>query len=186
MKTHKSAWHAVSEQIRYFNKYILNPIMLSWAGRTWSPYAVVRHRGRTSERPYSTPVLAMAHNDHFVIPLPYGKHVDWCKNVLANEGCFLTWKGATHKTTSPVLLPPEQGLPAFPTWIQTLLERSETEQYLRLYDEDLTLPQEPALAPWAAHRAREERTLMLIAGGIAGLTLVGLGLLLRRSARSRS
>jgi deazaflavin-dependent oxidoreductase (nitroreductase family) len=184
--TNRVGWHAISEHVRYFNKHILNPIMLSWAGRKWSPYAVIRHRGRISGRAYSTPVLARIANEHLVIPLPYGKHVDWCRNILAGNGCFITWKGETYHATAPALLEADEGLLAFPGWIQALLEQTGTEYYLQLRKAAHVPADDPGLEPWAEHRAREQRALMLITGGVAGLVLIGLLLTLRRLAQQRA
>jgi len=48
--------------------------------------SVIRHVGRTSGRPYETPVQAVATDDGFVIALPYGPNTDWLKNVLVSVG----------------------------------------------------------------------------------------------------
>lgn len=65
--------------IRRFNRSILNPLTLRIAGNHLRIYAAVQHRGRHSGQTYSTPVVARPLGDGFVIPLPYGKQVDWCQ-----------------------------------------------------------------------------------------------------------
>jgi hypothetical protein len=41
--------------------------------------------GRTSGRPYETPVEAFATDDGFLVALPYGPDTDWLKNVLVDH-----------------------------------------------------------------------------------------------------
>lgn len=132
MQTQVSLRQQLMERVRYFNKRYLNPFTLSFAGRPHSPYAIVQHVGRTSGRIYATPVLAMADGDDFVIPLPYGTHVDWCRNVLAAGACTIGFQGQAFRVGEPELVSPSEGLPAFPGWTQSMLVRAGTEQFLRL------------------------------------------------------
>jgi deazaflavin-dependent oxidoreductase (nitroreductase family) len=67
--------------IKRFNKYVTNPMMLRFSGRS-GPSAVVHHVGRRSGRPYATPVIAHHAHEDVIIPLPYGTEVDWLRNVL--------------------------------------------------------------------------------------------------------
>lgn len=91
----------VLDQIKQFNKRFLNPVTLTFAGLPGSSYAIVRHVGRRSGHEYSTPVVAEATDGGFIIPLPYGTDVDWCRNVLA-EGTFTIQKnGADFAVGQP-------------------------------------------------------------------------------------
>ena len=69
--------------VRVFNKHVLNPAMLTLAGRKHWYAAVIRHTGRRSGKSYATPVVADRVADGFILPLPYGTGVDWLRNVLA-------------------------------------------------------------------------------------------------------
>ncbi len=120
----------LKERIRYFNREILNPFTLSFAGRPYSPYAIVQHVGRKSGREYHTPVVAMSTDEGFVIPLPYGDHVDWCRNLLAAEGGLIASQGHAYHVCEPEVIGTGEGLAAFPAWMQTLLEWAETEKFL--------------------------------------------------------
>ena len=71
--------------VRVFNKRVLNPVMLSMAGRKHWYAAAIRHTGRRSSKRYVTPVLADRFADGFVIPLPHGTGVDWLRNVLPQD-----------------------------------------------------------------------------------------------------
>jgi hypothetical protein len=70
---------------------VANPLVLRLAGRRYAPIAVVRHAGRRSGRRYATPVVAFPTHGGFVISLPYGSGVSWCRNVLA--GARRPWGG---------------------------------------------------------------------------------------------
>ncbi len=76
-------------RVRQFNKRFLNPAVLTVAGHHRSPYAVVHHVGRHSGRMYSTPVVVESTPNGFIIPLPYGSDVDWCRNILAAGRCTI-------------------------------------------------------------------------------------------------
>jgi hypothetical protein len=49
-----------SRAIRLFNRVVLNPIVLAFAGRAGMPYGVLYHVGRDSGRCYATPLLVQA------------------------------------------------------------------------------------------------------------------------------
>ncbi len=100
--------------IRQFNKRILNPAMLRFAGRRRSPYATIRHVGRRTGRAYATPVVARRVEGRFLIPLPYGEDADWASNVRAQGGCTIEWEGETYEVTEPQVIDSSEAIPAFP------------------------------------------------------------------------
>lgn len=51
--------------------------------------ASLQHIGRRSGQEYVTPVLAVPFGDGFVVPLAYGRSVDWFRNVMVAHGCKL-------------------------------------------------------------------------------------------------
>jgi hypothetical protein len=72
--------------------------------------------------------------DGFVIPLLYGADVDWCRNVLAADGCTLRWHEGEYRLDRPELISPEVALEAFP-WVQRLVFASGgVRQYLWLHE----------------------------------------------------
>jgi len=79
----------------------MKPMILRRAGGAESLTAVVEHVGRTSGRPYETPVVATKIEDGYVIALPYGPNTDWLKNVLAAGRVTLRHGGAVHELQSP-------------------------------------------------------------------------------------
>jgi len=122
----------IKDRVRYFNRDVLNPLMLTFAGRSYSPYAMIEHVGRKSGRIYTTPVLAMEDGDEFVIPLPYGANTDWCRNVLAANGAVIVVRGRAYRVGYPEVVPPSKALRAFPNWTRWLLDLVETDRYLRV------------------------------------------------------
>lgn len=87
-----------------FNKHVTNRIQGLWA--PWlPPWAVIVHKGRTSGRPYRTPVLAFRTNTHLAVILFYGKDTDWVRNVLSANGADVIRANRTHSLTDPRILP---------------------------------------------------------------------------------
>jgi deazaflavin-dependent oxidoreductase (nitroreductase family) len=114
----------VLNQLRFFHRRIVNPFTLRFAGRTGASRAVIQHVGRTSGKPYRTPVLAIPVKDGFVIPLTFGTHVDWLRNIQAAGGATLTWNGRDYLFKEPTVIDAATArtlLPPLKQWISRLL-----------------------------------------------------------------
>jgi hypothetical protein len=85
------------DALRRFNRAVLNLAMMKVAGSAHWYASVIHHQGRTSERSYTTPVVAEHVGSQFYIPLPYGL-TDWCANVVAAGGCTVKHKGKRYIT----------------------------------------------------------------------------------------
>jgi hypothetical protein len=92
------------DAIRHLNKWVLNPLVLTVAGRRHWYAAVLHHTGRRSGRGHATPVVAVPLGDGFVIPLPYGERVDWLRNLQAGGPASVTLHGVTREVGSPVVM----------------------------------------------------------------------------------
>lgn len=117
---------AFREWVRHFNKQRLNPVVLATAGRVNSPYAVMHHVGRRSGRHYTTPVRVRPTPVGFIVPLPYGRDVDWCRNILAAGGAVITWQGQDYAVAAPEVLSTAAAATRLPlsgwrTWLWTSL-----------------------------------------------------------------
>ncbi len=143
---------AFREWMRHFNKRTLNPAVLNFAGRPRAPYAVVHHVGRRSGRTYATPVSARPTPEGFVIPLPYGSNVDWCRNVLAAGHCTISWNGNDYPVGEPEVIDlatavPLVPLPRWRVWMWgALLARSPLKAVPYLRVKHLSVVPEGAIA----------------------------------------
>jgi len=86
--------------MRHVNRVFTNPIMGPLA-RVMPPLAVVHHVGRTSGRNYSTPVVAFRSRERFVIPMTYGRDVDWARNIVKAHGCQIEQMGRRFTVLNP-------------------------------------------------------------------------------------
>ena len=89
--------------IKHFNKYVLNPVMLRFSGRSGQT-AVVRHVGRRSGTSYATPVIAHRSGQDVIIPLPYGTDVDWLRNLLAADQGVVDFEGQSFRVDEPTVV----------------------------------------------------------------------------------
>src|SRR5215470_15487420 len=122
--------------IRRFNRAVYNPLAMMVAGRRRSPYAVLRHVGRHTGKRYATPVVAHATEDGFLVALPYGDDVDWCRNILAAGRCMLRRDGVEHELVAPEVVDSEQALDKLPRWLPAFFRlfalNARKMRYLRL------------------------------------------------------
>jgi deazaflavin-dependent oxidoreductase (nitroreductase family) len=95
---------SIQNALRLFTR-AMRPVALRSAGKQGSNTSVVRHVGRRSGRKYETPVIAVQHDDSFLIALPYGARTDWLKNVLHNGSAAIVSNGHTYEVDRPEVLP---------------------------------------------------------------------------------
>jgi deazaflavin-dependent oxidoreductase (nitroreductase family) len=112
---------------------LANPLTLSLAGRRFSPFALLRHRGRRSSRAYVTPVRAYPLGDGFVLGLTWGSEVDWCRNVMASGKGMLRWYGQDDVLERPELIPATSARAAYPLPIKLAMLLGVAEQGLWLH-----------------------------------------------------
>jgi deazaflavin-dependent oxidoreductase (nitroreductase family) len=73
-------------------KHTLNRLTTRIARRGGS-FALVKHVGRKSGKPYETPIIAKPVPGGLMIELTYGDQVDWYRNVRAAGGCVILLNG---------------------------------------------------------------------------------------------
>ena len=72
------------------------------SGTRWFPlWAIVSHTGRRSGRAYRTPIAVQRTPDGFLVTLPFGAATQWVRNVLAEDGCSLRWRGRDVRLADP-------------------------------------------------------------------------------------
>lgn len=122
---------AFSDRLARFGRRA-NPLVRSFAGRRFSPVAIVVHRGRASGRRYRTPVMAFRVDDGYVITLPYGPDRDWVRNVLAAGSCTLELGGRRMELTDPRVLAGSEGIAMLPSPVRATLRVLRLTQVLQL------------------------------------------------------
>lgn len=115
--------------VRRVNRVFTNPLIGTFA---WfvPPLAVVHHVGRKSGRRYRTPVVAFPSSTGFVIPMTYGRDVDWARNMVKADGCELRQTGRRFELHNPrivgfkaaakhlpAVVRPALGVAAFPGYV---------------------------------------------------------------------
>lgn len=123
---------AVLHAVRRFNRVFTNPRAMKKAGTPGAYASIVRHVGRTTGRPYETPVGTFATDDGFVISLPYGADTDWLKNVLASGSATIVVEGHTYPVDQPELVPTAVTAPHLPAKEQRNLRLFAVDQCLRV------------------------------------------------------
>ena len=93
------------DAVRRFNRRWLNPVMLRMAGRPNWYAARLEHVGRRSGRLYATPVVAKPVTGGYAVPLPYGRHVDWLRNLEAAGRARLQVDGQRYRVANPRIVP---------------------------------------------------------------------------------
>lgn len=104
----------VVDAVRRTNRRVFNPVQLRSAGQQGAYASVVRHVGRSSGRPYATPVGAVPTDDGFVIALPYGTRADWVRNVLAAGSATIEHEGRTYDVVDPRVVATNEVAQFFP------------------------------------------------------------------------
>jgi hypothetical protein len=69
----------------------------------------------------------------FVISLPYGSGVSWCRNVLAVGATSVRWRGVEHAVAGAEVVGPADALPLFPALLRPVLRFVGMRQFLRLH-----------------------------------------------------
>jgi deazaflavin-dependent oxidoreductase (nitroreductase family) len=82
------------------NRFVANPVLRPVA-HVLPPFAVVKHEGRASGRPYRTPVFAFRRGGEVLIVLSYGRQSDWVRNVLSNGSGGLIRLGRNRLLANP-------------------------------------------------------------------------------------
>ena len=103
--------------MRGVNRVFTNRVMGTFAWLV-PPLAVIHHVGRKSGRPYRSPVVAIGSAAGFVIPMTYGRDVDWARNMLAAGGCELERMGRRVRFVNPRIVGFDQAEPHLPAAVR--------------------------------------------------------------------
>ena len=99
--------------MRRVNRMFTNPVMGTFAWLV-PPLAVVHHVGRRSGRPYRSPVVAFRSATGFVIPMTYGRDVDWARNLVHARGGEVERLGRRVAVRNPRIVGLDEAGPRLP------------------------------------------------------------------------
>ena len=125
--------------IKSYNKYVFNPVMLRFAGRS-GVSAIVHHVGRRSGTPYATPVIAHQFDEDVIIPLPYGTDVDWLRNVLAAGQVTVDLNALSLRVEEPAIVDIDNVIGFLPASMVRTVRLNGAREAVRLYISPSTTP----------------------------------------------
>ena len=117
-------------RIRFFNKYVTNRLLRVFVKLSLGPFALIRHVGRRSGKPYETVIWVWPRNDGFVIALTYGSEVDWYRNMRAAGGGTLVWHKRVYAVGKPEPIDAKTALPAFPVAFRPLFRWAGMQDFV--------------------------------------------------------
>jgi deazaflavin-dependent oxidoreductase (nitroreductase family) len=117
--------------MRSVNRVVTNPIMGTFAWLV-PPLAVVHHVGRKSGKAYRSPVVAFRSADGFVIPMTYGRDVDWGRNVVKARGCEVEQMGRRLMLHNPRIVGFKAAEPHLPVIVRPALRLANFPGYVLL------------------------------------------------------
>jgi deazaflavin-dependent oxidoreductase (nitroreductase family) len=115
--------------MRRVNRAFTNPLLgtVAWL---LPPLAVVHHVGRKSGRQYRTPVVAFRTSNGFVIPMTYGRDVDWARNLVKAHGGELVQLGRRFTLRNPHVVAGRVAYPHLPAGVRTALRAADFPGYV--------------------------------------------------------
>jgi deazaflavin-dependent oxidoreductase (nitroreductase family) len=121
-----------NKRVRTFVKRFINPILRNFAQLSRGPFALLRHVGRRSGKPYEIPIMVWPVEDGFVIELTYGSQVDWLRNLQAAGQGILRWHKREFVLQKPEFIDAEIGWRALPGWTRPILRLSGEHEFVKL------------------------------------------------------
>jgi deazaflavin-dependent oxidoreductase (nitroreductase family) len=117
--------------LRRVNRVFTNPLLgtIAWIV---PPLAVVHHVGRKSGRRYRSPVVAFPSASGVVIPMTYGRDVDWARNIVAAGGCELDRMGRRIALTNPRVVDGAAAYRHLPPGVRTALRAANLPGFVLL------------------------------------------------------
>jgi deazaflavin-dependent oxidoreductase (nitroreductase family) len=115
--------------MRRVNRVVTNPLMGTFAWLV-PPLAIVHHVGRRSGRVYRTPVVAFASPAAFVIPMTYGRDVDWARNIVHAGRFELERMGRRWRVRDPRIVDFERAQERLPTVLRPLFRAADLPGYV--------------------------------------------------------
>ena len=99
--------------MRQVNRVFTNQVFGTFAGFVL-PFAIVHHVGRRSGCRYRTPVVAFGSSAGLVIPMTYGRDVDWARNMVRANGAEVERGGRRMVVRNPRIVGFEEAAARLP------------------------------------------------------------------------
>ena len=115
--------------MRNVNRVATNPILRTVAWLV-PPLAVVHHVGRKSGRAYRTPVVAFHGDAGVVIPMTYGRDVDWARNIVRARGCELERGGRRIVLRDPRIVGFDRAKGRLPAALRAVFRAADLPGYV--------------------------------------------------------
>lgn len=117
--------------MRQVNRVFTNPVLGTFAWLV-PPLAVVHHVGRKTGREYRSPVVAFRTHAGIVIPMTYGRDVDWARNVVRAKGCTLERMGRRLTLRKPRIVGFDQARERLPAALRPVFHAANFPGYVLL------------------------------------------------------
>jgi len=115
--------------MRQVNRVFTNHVFGTFAWLV-PPFAVVHHVGRRSGRSYRTPVVAFRSRAGFVIPMTYGRDVDWAQNLVGARGGELERVGRRVALRNPRIVGFDQAADRLPVAARPVFHAADLPGYV--------------------------------------------------------
>jgi deazaflavin-dependent oxidoreductase (nitroreductase family) len=111
---------------------VVNPLVLRIAGHRHMPIiGIAHHHGRKTRRPYATPLgVRPAPGGGFVMPLTFSQASQWYQNIPAAGRCVITYRGADHTMTGPMVVDRATAGPEYPRYERLALRLIGINEFL--------------------------------------------------------
>jgi deazaflavin-dependent oxidoreductase (nitroreductase family) len=117
--------------MRRVNRVFTNPLLGTFAWLV-PPLAVIHHVGRTSGRRYRAPVVAFRTAKGFVVPMTYGRDVDWARNLVKARGGELMQMGQRFVLRNPRIVDGSLAYSHLPVGVRSVLRAANLPGFVLL------------------------------------------------------
>jgi deazaflavin-dependent oxidoreductase (nitroreductase family) len=136
---------------RFLTRY--NDMTRKISGTERSSWGLVTHVGRRSGRIYQTSLGTYPYGDGFLLPLGYGTHTDWYRNMMAAGTCTLAWKGRTYQLERPEVISGPEAMRAWPMRDRILLRLAGMHDFVWLHQRKQQATESPQVEAPVQHAA---------------------------------
>jgi deazaflavin-dependent oxidoreductase (nitroreductase family) len=123
------------------------------SGTERSSWGLLTHVGRHSGRTYQTSLGTHTYGDGLLLPLGYGTHTDWYRNVMAAGTCTVAWKGRTYHLERPELIAGPEPMRTWSMRDRILLQLAGIHDFVWLHQSEEQAEESPQVEAPVQHAA---------------------------------